>query len=363
MQSIVLAGGGTAGHTSPLIATAKAAQRATDAQITCIGTAKGLETRVIPDAGLELKLIEPVPLPRRPNVDLLRLPGRFRRAVKQAKQILVDANADVLIGFGGYVSIPAYLAARSLGVPIVVHEANALPGIANKVGARFAEVVATTFPGSPLPKAQLIGMPVSRNISHPSVSESAARAHFGLAPDRPTLLVSGGSQGAVSINDSVLAARAHLLDAGVQVLHVLGPKNFGDGDVVVTGKTGAQYIPVAFVADMAFAYAAADFMVGRCGAGTVVETAMSGLPCLFVPFPHGNGEQGRNAAPLVEAGGGVLVKNEDLTAQVICAEVLPRITDPETLATMAAACRGYSPTDADDKLARMALDAARKVEA
>lgn len=363
MQSIVLAGGGTAGHTSPLIATAKAAQRAADCDITCIGTAKGLETRVIPAAGLELKLIEPVPLPRRPNADLLRLPARFRRAVRQARQILEDADADVLIGFGGYVSIPAYLAARKLGVPIVVHEANALPGIANKVGARFAAVVATTFPGSPLPKAKLIGMPVSRNISHPSVDEQTARAHFGLDADRPTLLVSGGSQGAVSINDALINARSRLLEAGVQVLHVLGPKNFGEANIVVTGESGAKYIPVAFVEDMAYAYAAADFMVGRCGAGTVVETAMSGLPCLFVPFPHGNGEQGRNAAPLVDAGGGVLVANEDLTGDRLLAEVLPRIADPERLAAMAEACRGYSPSDADDTLARMALDAARKVEA
>lgn len=361
MQSIVLAGGGTAGHTSPLIATARALQRAKEVKLTCVGTSKGLETRVIPAAGLELKLIEPVPLPRRPNLDLLKLPVRFRRAVQQAKQILTEANADVLIGFGGYVSIPAYLAAKRLGIPIVVHEANALPGIANKVGARFAVAVATTFPGTPLPHAHLVGMPVSRQISHPSIDRATARSFFELDQDRPTLLVSGGSQGAVAINDSLLGARDELLGAGVQILHVLGPKNFSDANVRVTAESGASYVPVPFVEDMAYAYAAADFMVGRCGAGTVVETAMSGLPCLFVPFPHGNGEQGRNAAPLVEAGGGVLVKNEDLTSDRLIAEVLPRILDEQQLATMAAACRNYSPTDADDAVAQLVLAAAKKV--
>ena len=362
MTNVVLAGGGTAGHTSPLIATAKAVLRAEPgASITCIGTAKGLETRVIPAAGLELKLIDPVPMPRKPNLDLAKLPVRLVRSVRQARTILRDASADVLVGFGGYVSIPAYLAARSLRVPVVVHEANALPGISNKIGARFARYVGVTFPGTPLPRGELIGMPVAWSISHPDLTPGQARETFGLDPDRPTLLVSGGSQGAVAINAALLGARDDLLAAGVQILHVLGPKNMTDDHVVEKHANGARYVPVAFVENMAHAYAAADFMVGRSGAGTVVETAMSGVPCLFVPLPYGNGEQARNSAPLVAAGGGVLVDNADLTPARLVAEVLPRITDPDVLAAMSRAARDYSPRDADDRLAAAIATAARKV--
>lgn len=355
MTNVVLAGGGTAGHTSPLIATAQELLREPKVSVTCIGTARGLEVRVIPAAGLKLELIDPVPLPRRVNLDLVKLPARLLRSVRQARRILRQAEADVLVGYGGYVSIPAYLAARWLGVPIVVHEANALPGISNKIGSRFASYVATTFPGTPLPGAQRIGMPVSRSISQSTITRAEACEFFGLDVGRPTLLVSGGSQGAVRLNEAVLGAREELLAAGVQVLHVIGPKNFTPDDVVVESVSGARYVPVEFVEDMARAYAAADFMLARAGAGTVVETSMSGLPCLFVPLPYGNGEQGRNAAALVEAGAGVLVDNADLTPDRLLSEVLPRITDAETLERMRQLARNHTPSDAAQRLASAIL--------
>lgn len=360
MLNIVLAGGGTAGHTSPLIATAKALQAAQEVSITCIGTAKGLETRVIPAAGLRLELITPVPLPRSISADLFKVPHRLYRSVSEAGQILKKEKADVLVGFGGYVSIPAYLAARMAGIPIVIHEANALPGLANRIGARWAKLIATTFPETPLSGAIRMGMPISRKISHPAIGRLQARKRFGLLPDAPTLLVSGGSQGAVRINEALLGARDDLLSAGVQILHVLGPKNFSSQDVVVRAGNGVGYHPVAFVDDMAEAYAAADFMVARSGAGTVVETSVSGVPCLFVPLPYGNGEQARNAADLIAAGGGVLVDNAELTPSRLLGEVLPRITDPEVLAQMSAACRGRTPSDAADRLADGIIHVASK---
>ena len=138
MVNVILAGGGTAGHTSPLIATAQAITAiAPDTQITCIGTARGLETRVVPEAGLDLELVPAVPLPRKINLDLFRVPGRLAGAVRQAKKILRAHDADVVCGFGGYASLPAYLAARRLKIPVVIHEQNALPGLANKI-ARIA---------------------------------------------------------------------------------------------------------------------------------------------------------------------------------------------------------------------------------
>ncbi|MGJ3507320.1 UDP-N-acetylglucosamine--N-acetylmuramyl-(pentapeptide) pyrophosphoryl-undecaprenol N-acetylglucosamine transferase [Enemella sp. A6] len=369
MARIVLAGGGTAGHTSPLIATA---QRLTEldpgADLLVIGTPKGLENTVIPAAGLRLELVEPVPLPRRPNKDLFTLPVRLGRSVRAAKKILTDHRADVLVGFGGYVSVPAYLAARSLKVPIVVHEGNSVPGIANKLGARFTTDVVITFPGTPLRHAQHLGLPLRRTITDAAGLDAGARAavraearaEYGLHPDLPLLLVSGGSQGARSINTAVSAAATEgLLAGGIQVLHVLGAKNFTEQHVRIEDPSGAVYQPVPYVDAMERAYLAADLMVGRSGAGTVVETAVIGLPTILVPLPHGNGEQGRNAAPLVDAGGARLVDDADCTPELLGRLVPELINDPQTLARMRAAGQGLMPADADLRLAEMVLAAVR----
>ncbi len=361
MTSVVLAGGGTAGHTSPLIATAVALQAAEpDVSLVCIGTARGLETRVIPAAGLRLELITPVPLPRTLGMDLLKLPWRLVKSVRQARAIIRKAEADVLVGFGGYVSIPAYLAAKSLRVPVVVHEANYLAGISNRIGARFAAFVATTFRETELRGAQLVGMPMSASITHPVVGAAEARTRFGLDADRPTLLVSGGSQGAVSINGAVRGAVDRLLAAGIQVLHVLGPKNLGDATAARDPGTGARYVPVAFVDDMATAYAAADLMLARAGAATVMETATSGLPVIFVPLPWGNGEQSRNAAQLVAADAGILLDESELSADKLVELVVPLITDPGRLSRMSEAARSQYPADAAEVLAAATLHVTRK---
>lgn len=361
MTSVVLAGGGTAGHTSPLIATAKALEALEPGvSMVCVGTRKGLETDVIPKAGLALELITPVPLPRTVNLDLIKLPYNLTRSVREARAVLRRAHANVLVGFGGYVSIPAYLAARTLRIPVVVHEANKLAGISNKIGARFAAYVATTFLETQLPGAHVIGMPMSESITRPSGDRLLARTKFGLDPDRVTLLVSGGSQGAVRINEAVREALPGFLDAGVQVLHVLGPKNFTQSDVVVTGESGARYVPVAFVDEMSQAYAAADLMLARAGAATVMETAVSGLPVLFVPLPWGNGEQARNAAQLVDAGAGMLLQESEMSAARLAEMVLPVITDPGRLGEMSAKARGMYPADAAQVLASAVLDATRK---
>lgn len=203
-------------------------------------------------------------------------------------------------------------------------------------------------------------MPVKRSITHPSVTPQQARAGFGLDPDRPTLMVSGGSQGAVSINSAVAGARERILEAGIQILHVLGPKNMTPDVVAVDHPGGARYQPVAFVDDMALAYAAGDLMLGRAGAGTVMETAISGLPVIFVPLPWGNGEQGKNAADLVEADAGVLVEDAELTADRLAALVLRLFDEPGRLRAMSSAARGMYPADAADTLAEAVLKAAQE---
>ncbi len=365
MVHVVLAGGGTAGHTSPLIATAeRIAEQDPSGTLVAVGTARGLETTVVPAAGLRLELIPPVPLPRKLSLELLAVPWRLVASVRAARRLLQHENAQVAVGFGGYVSLPIYLAAKTLRLPVVIHEQNLLPGLANRVAARFATVVGVSFPDTPLAHARYLGLPVRRGIAELDVAarRPAARRSFGLDPDRPTLLVSGGSQGAQSINLATDGARGAILAAGIQILHVLGPKNVTDADLPITDPgTGASYIPVGYVDAMEDAYAAADLMVGRAGAGTVMETATVGLPAIFVPFPHGNGEQARNAGFLVEGGAGLLIDNADFDAARMTAEVLRLFGDPQALPAMQAATRDLVPADAAGELATLVLQSAGRL--
>jgi UDP-N-acetylglucosamine--N-acetylmuramyl-(pentapeptide) pyrophosphoryl-undecaprenol N-acetylglucosamine transferase len=353
-----MAGGGTAGHTSPLLATADALVRiAPEVEVVCLGTARGLETRVVPEAGYPLELIPPVPLPRRPGADLLRVPGRLRGAVSAALDVVDRVKPDVVVGYGGYVSVPAYFAARRRRLPLVVHEQNALPGIGNKLGARITKRVATSFPDTPLRHATYVGLPIRRMIStlDREAVRAEARATFGLDLERPTLLVTGGSQGARNLNNAIAGAEHALAEAGVQVLHVVGPK----GEATVSRKPGeAPYVVLPYVDRMDLAYATADLVLCRSGASSVTEAAAVGLPAVFVPLPIGNGEQALNARPVVEAGGGLLVDDGALTSEWVAASIPGLITDAARLAAMGSAASALIPRDADEKLARMILSAA-----
>jgi UDP-N-acetylglucosamine--N-acetylmuramyl-(pentapeptide) pyrophosphoryl-undecaprenol N-acetylglucosamine transferase len=358
--SVVLAGGGTAGHIEPMLALADALRRrGDDLRITCLGTARGMETRLVPARGYDLRLIPPVPLPRKPSLDLLRVPGRVRRSVADTRAVLEEVSADVVVGFGGYVALPAYLAARRSGVPIVVHEQNALPGLANRIGARLAARVAVTAPGTPLYRGEHVGMPLRTTLStlDRAARRPEARAAFGLDADRPTLLVFGGSQGARTLNRAAVAAADALTAAGVQVLHARGPKNTG---VTVPERPpgSAPYVVVDYLERMDLAYAAADLALCRAGAVTVAELSAVGLPAAFVPLPIGNGEQRRNALPVVEAGGGLLVEDADLDEDWITTHLVPLLADPAALSGYARHAAAAGVPDADDRLAHIVLDVA-----
>jgi UDP-N-acetylglucosamine--N-acetylmuramyl-(pentapeptide) pyrophosphoryl-undecaprenol N-acetylglucosamine transferase len=353
MVNVVVAGGGSAGHIEPAMALADAVMRlAPDARVTALGTARGLDSTLIPARGYRLELIPPVPLPRRPSGDLLRLPGRVRTAVRRVREVLTAVDAQVVVGFGGYVALPAYLGARGR-VPIVVHEANARAGLANRVGARFAASVVAAVPGS-LPGAELLGIPLRRSVTEldrPRL-RAEARARFGLPAQGPVLLVFGGSQGARTLNAAIAAALPGLLHAGISVLHAYGKAG-------TPAAPAPGYVAVPYIDTMDLAYAAADAVLGRCGAMTVAEVSAVGLPGVYVPLPHGNGEQALNAAPVVAAGGGVLVPDAELTGERALAELVPLLTDPGRLARMGAAARASGHADADERLARLVLDVGR----
>jgi UDP-N-acetylglucosamine--N-acetylmuramyl-(pentapeptide) pyrophosphoryl-undecaprenol N-acetylglucosamine transferase len=351
---LVVAGGGTAGHIEPAMNLADAVRRlAPDAEITALGTTKGLDATLIPQRGYPLEMIPPVPLPRALNRALLSTPARLRTAVAAADEVLQRVRAEAVVGFGGYVSVPAYLAARRHDIPIVVHEANARPGLANRAAARLTPHVFTATERAHLPHATVIGIPLRPAISHLDrrAAQAAARAGFGLAPDRPTLLVFGGSQGARTLNAAASGAVAGLRAAGVQVLHVIGPAN----DLTVPAGDPA-YLVLGYVEQMELAYAAADFALCRCGAMTCAELTAVGLPAAYVPYPVGNGEQRFNAEPIVAAGGGLLVEDADLSPEWVLAQVVPRITDPAGLERMSNAAAHAGRRDADEVLARHVLN-------
>lgn len=356
---IVLAGGGTAGHVEPAMAVADALRRDDPSVgITALGTARGLETRLVPERGYDLELIPAVPLPRRPSKDLLTLPGRLRGAIAACERLLTRTGADAVVGFGGYVSLPAYLAARRLSVPIIVHEANAKPGMANRVGARLTRHVATATPDVRLPHAQHVGIPLRRTIAtlDRAARRTEARAAFGLDADRPTVLVFGGSQGARRLNETMGRAAASLLATGAQVLHARGANQQVTVDEPDPARRDRYHV-VEYLDRMDLAYAAADLSVSRAGAMTCAELAAVGLPSVYVPFPIGNGEQRFNALPTVRAGGGLLVDDADFTPAWVEHTLPGLIADADRLERMSQAAESLGRRDADERVVAMVADA------
>jgi UDP-N-acetylglucosamine--N-acetylmuramyl-(pentapeptide) pyrophosphoryl-undecaprenol N-acetylglucosamine transferase len=327
------------------------------AEITALGTVRGLDTTLIPARGYPLELIAPAPLPRTLNRALLQTPGRLRDAMRGAGAVLDRVQAEVVVGFGGYVAGPAYLAARQRGLPIVVHEANARPGVANRLAARMTTRVFTAAPGTRLAHATAIGIPLRPAITglDRTALRAAARQRFGLRPDGPVLLVTGGSQGARAINAAVSGSAAALRAAGVQVLHITGPQHavqVPDGDPV-----GSLYVVIPYVEEMQYAYAAADFAVCRAGAMTCAELAAVGLPAVYVPLPLRGGEQRLNAEPAVAVGGALLVDDAGLDPAWIEATLIPVLTDPQRIAAMSARASAAGAPDAGAVLARNVLTA------
>lgn len=374
---VLLAGGGTAGHVNPLLATAAALRDPAlggdpATEILVLGTKEGLEARLVPEAGYELAFVPKVPLPRKPSAAIFALPSKLRAAHRAAAQAISSLDADVVVGYGGYVSTPAYLAARAAGIPVVIHEQNARPGLANRLGARWAAAVALTFASTPLTAAKgqtvTTGLPLrpdiaalAERLADPIDAAEARQAGLealGLDPLRPMLLVTGGSLGAQRLNEVLTQAAPELL-ARLQILHLTGrgkdaPVREAVAQALALGElspdAAAHYHVRDYLTDMASAYAAADGVICRSGAGTVAELTALGLPALYVPLPIGNGEQRLNAADVVAAGGGRLLEDAALSvADVVSfAELL---SDPEALAQTRQAAASVGVRDGAQKLA------------
>jgi UDP-N-acetylglucosamine--N-acetylmuramyl-(pentapeptide) pyrophosphoryl-undecaprenol N-acetylglucosamine transferase len=317
MNRIIVAGGGTAGHIEPALAVARRWQLAhPDSHITFLGTKAGLETSLVPAAGFSLTLIPKVTVPRRISVKLLTLPFTLVGAISHSMKAI--KGADLVIGFGGYVSAPAYLAAALTRTPFVIHEANARPGLANRLGALFTRYTAVAHPveSGSLKKSLLTGLPLKENIAGAYESAHsnwrgarlAAKAALGFDEQAPLVFIFGGSQGSAAINEVIAHSRQALNDMGVNILHGVGARN----DLP---ESNSGYRAVNYISDMATAYLAADLIIARSGAVTCAEVNTLGRYALFIPLPIGNGEQNLNAASLVSQGRAEILPQTQFSAE------------------------------------------------
>ena len=352
MTTYLFAGGGTAGHVNPLLATAdRLREREPDAEVLVLGTVEGLEARLVPARGYELVTVPKLPFPRRPNADALRFPGRWRASVALTRKILRDRGVDVVVGFGGYAAAPAYRAAAAEKLPLALHETNAKPGIANRLGARLTRFVGVTFASTRLPHARFVGLPLRREIEQLDLAAGRleGRAFFGLDA-RPVLLVTGGSTGAVRLNSTVSTAIVAILGSGWQVLHLTGSRS----PVADPGLSG--YHILEYCDRMDLALAVADLTVSRAG-GTLAELAALGIPAVLVPYAVGNGEQAYNARDAVEAGGAILVSDAAFTPGWVETALVDLLTRPERVADMAARIAAIGVRDGADRMVDLVLEA------
>ncbi len=346
MTNYLLAGGGTAGHVNPLLTVAAALKkRSPGDKVIALGTKEGLESRLVPAAGIELLIIQKLPFPRRPGIWALVFPFKFFSAVSTIRRYIREHSINIVVGFGGYVSAPAYVAARREKIPLVIHEANALPGIANKVGNRFASAAGKTFRSANMAHTEFVGMPLRPSIVALATKKdpASARKHFGLRPDQFTLLVTGGSLGARSINQTIESSRPLLAAAGIQVLHIVG------GSSELEEVSEAQYARVRYLDQMELAIAASDFAVSRAGAATVSEFSAVGLPALYIPYPVGNGEQKFNLQDVLAAGGAVTISDSEFTPEYVRSTLIPMLSDSKALNHMSESAKQAGVLDGTER--------------
>jgi UDP-N-acetylglucosamine--N-acetylmuramyl-(pentapeptide) pyrophosphoryl-undecaprenol N-acetylglucosamine transferase len=351
----LLSGGGTGGHTYPAIAVAQELERRGH-RVRFVGGKRGIEGRVVPAAGFEIDLLPGRGLQRRLTVQNVSAVIGAAAAVVQAIAIVRRYRPRVVVGFGGYASFPCVLAARVLRVPVVVHEQDAAPGLANRMGARLGARVAMSLPGTPLPNATLTGNPVR-----------AAFTDLERAPEHDPALIAifGGAQGARTINRAALdcydlwRARTDLA-----VHHVCGPRNLDSCAAELSGARRADdrlhYELVGYEEHMDALYARAAVAVCRAGAGTIAELTAAGLPSVLVPLPGAPSDhQTRNAQTLERAGAAVMLRDDECDAPRLDALVSEIVKDRARLASMSTAARGLGRTDAAERLADVVEEHAR----
>jgi UDP-N-acetylglucosamine--N-acetylmuramyl-(pentapeptide) pyrophosphoryl-undecaprenol N-acetylglucosamine transferase len=349
---IIIAGGGTGGHVIPALAIAQQLKKQFDAEVLFIGTARGIETRLVPQAGFPLELIQVGALK---NVSLMtRVKTMFDlpRAIAASSRMLSDFDPEVVIGVGGYASGPAMVAAIRRRLPTLAFEPNVVPGFANRMIARWVSAAAVHFEETCryFPNCRVTGVPVRE-------------AFFSIPPKiggTPTLLVFGGSQGARAINQAMIESLAGLREKipGIHIIHQTGQRDY-DHVLAAYQRSGISGEVHKFIDDMPATFARADLLVCRSGASTVGEITAAGKPAIFVPFPAAaDDHQNVNARALERVGAAVVVEESNLGAAYLVDTIAALIGDPRRLQSMSAAAKSLAHPRAVEEIAEIVVQLA-----
>ncbi|MDE7402848.1 MAG: undecaprenyldiphospho-muramoylpentapeptide beta-N-acetylglucosaminyltransferase [Muribaculaceae bacterium] len=350
---ILISGGGTGGHIFPALSIANALKRRLNCEILFVGAEDRMEMEKVPAAGYPIKGLPVAGFDRKRLWRNFGVLLKLNKSLKLARKIVRDFQPDIAIGVGGYCSGPTLKAAQRAGVPTLIQEQNSYAGVTNKLLAEKADKICVAYSGMerffPADKIVMTGNPVRKDLTERGGEAGPARSRFGLNPDRPTLLVVGGSLGARTLNEALEAGIGKLTEAGVQVIWQTG-KNFGDrGKIAAKGLKGIVVTP--FITDMASAYAAADLVVSRAGAGSISELELLGKPAILVPSPNvAEDHQTKNALALSERGAAVLIKDSE-AAEKLVNEALKLIADNKKLNEMSANISEMAMRDSDEKIA------------
>ena len=353
LRPILVMAGGTGGHVYPALAVARALQKESQ-EVVWLGTSRGLESRVVPAAGIDIEWISVKGLRRKGVLAVFIAPFQMVWALMQALAVIFRRRPAAVLGMGGFVSGPGGVAAWLMRRPLVIHEQNATAGLTNRLLARLARVVLQAFPGSFNSRADVetVGNPVREDIA--AVPEPGARYPGREGPLR--LLVLGGSQGALSLNKTVPAALA-LLPANARPLvrHQCGERTIDTARDAYAGS-GIEVELLPFIEDMAAAYAWADLVVCRAGALTVAELCAVGLPALFIPYPSAvDDHQTANARPMVDANAAAIIQERDLTDQYLAELLVNWLCDRSVLQSRAARARALSRPDSLKRITSICL--------
>lgn len=349
---ILISGGGTGGHIFPALSIANALKRRLDAEILFVGAENRMEMERVPAEGYPIKGLPVAGFDRKRlwrNVSVLL---KLRKSLRMADKIVREFKPEIAIGVGGYCSGPTLKAAQKAGIPTLIQEQNSYAGVTNKLLAAKAKAICVAYPDMerffPSESIVMTGNPVRRDLIDHAPDTATARRSFGLNQERPTLLVIGGSLGALTLNESMEQGIRRLADQGIQVIWQTG-KNFGDrGLTAVQGLKGV--VVTKFITDMAAAYAAADLVVSRAGAGSISELELLSKPCILVPSPNvAEDHQTKNARALADHNAAVLLPDSEARERLVDTTVA-LITDQKRLADMAANIKKLALPDSDEKI-------------
>jgi len=365
-MNVVVTGGGTAGHVFPALATATALRDHHDATIVFVGAEDGQEARLVPEAGFPFVPVHVSAAQARFSVATLRAVALALRGSRSVRGLV--RGSDVVVSIGGFASGPAALAARRTRRPLVLIEPNSVPGVVNRIAARWAAAVATMFDGTSarLPggvRVERTGNPIRTEIA--AVPERRARLRleaceaYGLEPDRATVFVFGGSQGALHLDQVVAEMLPALATRGdLQVLVSAGPGRDAEVARAVDPSAAVRVAVIPFIDRMDRAFALADLVVARAG-GSVAEVTACGLPSILVPYPYATeNHQEANARELVAAGAARMVLDRDLSSSTLATAILDLVDDPATMATMAASASAWARPDAAQRIADLCVEVA-----